>query len=149
MMSCRSAQLAGRDYVQDERYFAIEHRDVRREASQVCTVYQFCGCVGFQWPFNREQPSCALLQGCTSGVSQRAGTPCRCGSDSAGFRESPSHPSQNLPAIHNCAEQLSGFNGIVLGRMCAGFIPVDGCRLHRSRQHGLTECQATQGCRIE
>ena len=26
-----------RDYVQDERYFAIEHMDVRREAFQVCT----------------------------------------------------------------------------------------------------------------
>ena len=29
-------------YVQDERYFAIEHMDVRREAFQDCTAYQ-CG----------------------------------------------------------------------------------------------------------
>ena len=32
-----------RRYVQDVRYFAIEHMDVRREASQARTVYQiFC-----------------------------------------------------------------------------------------------------------
>jgi len=28
-------------YVQDERYFAIEHMDVRREASQVCSHVKF------------------------------------------------------------------------------------------------------------
>ncbi len=32
---------SARDYVQEERYFAIEHMDVRREASQSRTAYQF------------------------------------------------------------------------------------------------------------
>jgi len=27
-------------YAQDVRYFAIEHMDVRREVSQICTAYQ-------------------------------------------------------------------------------------------------------------
>ena len=32
-------------YVQDERYFAIEHRDVRREALQVGTDYVYLCCL--------------------------------------------------------------------------------------------------------
>lgn len=39
-MLCRIIPYYVQDYVQDVRYFAEEHRDVRREAFQVGTAYQ-------------------------------------------------------------------------------------------------------------